>query len=32
MKKIGSDSEKNIEQKLCPVGDHRECGLVEMTI
>ena len=22
----------NIEQKFCPVGDHRRCGLVERTI
>ena len=25
-------SELNIEQKVCPVGDHRGCGLVERTI
>ena len=25
-------SELNIEQKFCPVGDHRGCGLVERTI
>ena len=25
-------SEVNIEQKICPVGDHRGCGLVEHTI
>ena len=25
-------SENNIEQKFCPVGDHRGCGLVERTI
>ena len=25
-------TEKNIKQKLCPVGDHRGCGLVERTI
>ena len=25
-------SELNIEQKICPVGDHRKCGLVERTI
>ena len=25
-------SENNIEQKYCPVGDHRGCGLVERTI
>ena len=24
--------ENNIEQKFCPVGDHRGCGLVERTI
>ena len=24
--------ENNIKQKFCPVGDHRECGLVERTI
>ena len=24
--------ENNIEQKLCPVVDHRGCGLVERTI
>ena len=24
--------ENNIEQKFCPVGDHRGCGLVEKTI
>ena len=30
MKKFYSDN--NIEQKFCPVGDHRGCGLVERTI
>ena len=25
-------AENNIEQKFCPVGDHRGCGLVEKTI
>ena len=25
-------SDKKIEQKFCPVGDHRGCGLVERTI
>ena len=25
-------SDNNIEQKFCPVGDHRGCGLVERTI
>ena len=30
MKKFCSDN--NIEQKFCPVGDHRGCGLVERTI
>ena len=25
-------AEHNIEQKICPVGDHRGCGLVERTI
>ena len=25
-------TEYNIEQKFCPVGDHRGCGLVERTI
>ena len=25
-------AENNIEQKFCPVGDHRGCGLVERTI
>ena len=25
-------TEHNIEQKFCPVGDHRGCGLVEQTI
>ena len=27
-----SCSDNNIEQKFCPVGDHRGCGLVERTI
>ena len=30
MRKYCSDN--NIEQKFCPVGDHRGCGLVERTI
>ena len=30
MRKFCSDN--NIEQKFCPVGDHRGCGLVERTI
>ena len=30
MQNYGSDN--NIEQKFCPVGDHRGCGLVERTI
>ena len=30
MRKYGS--ENNIEQKFCPVGDHRVCGFVERTI
>ena len=30
MRKTCSDN--NIEQKFCPVGDHRGCGLVERTI
>ena len=25
-------SDNNIEQKFCPVGDHRGCGLLERTI
>ena len=27
-----ASKENNIEQKFCPVGDHRGCGLVEQTI
>ena len=30
LRKICSDN--NIEQKFCPVGDHRGCGSVERTI
>ena len=30
MRKYCSDN--NIEQKFCPVGDHRGCGLVDRTI
>ena len=25
-------TELNIEQKFCPVGDHRGCGLIERTV